>query len=759
MEDRRRLPIKVVIPQEADLQPVPAGGAGRKIFGKPGRKVRDTLLSQVAVVRCRFEHILAQTGGPPAVARVVLKKKALAKSHRPAELFSKNTCPIIGGESFGSLLVSVSANGLNRLQQKIDRDKRTSIRADISTVDRIEPFTADDAAGPGGVEGLSRAVAEQKIRMVKLRLFRHKESRVDSVLRKKFFEFAKSLKLPEPEPLQYVSDLRVYRMNGITPDTVAQLAGFVGTQSLGVFPQFHLFAQYLPRGALTEDCFPQPDPDRSYPVVGLIDSGTDPNNALLQAWVVDRDEVDVPQADQDNSHGSFVAGLIINGRGLNHGDSRFPNTQAKIVDVVAMPKDSTPVDETDLLRTIRRAVQKYRDVKVWNLSVSRTDMVCTDDGFSDFAIELDAIQHEHGVTFVTCAGNYSEPPLRGWPPQDLGEKDRLFPPADSVLGITVGSMAHLDRANSRVRKEEPSPFSRRGPGAAFLPKPEVCHYGGNCDGNLDYQQIGVVSVDGSRHLSEAIGTSFSTPLISSVVANIRDVLADPVSRNLAKALLVQSAALRCGPVEAPELRYRGFGIPGEIDEILTCAPWQATLILEPQIGPTRRIFAKADFPIPDCFRRSDGRVDGEFLMTLVYDPPLDATAGAEYCQVNVDVSLGTVGPGKDGKVRHAVKIPLEPKDYGKLYERSRIEYGFKWSPVKVYRKRLDRTSGARWQVRLRMHYRAGLKAAHPQTAALVVTMFDPNKGKPVYDDVVRAMNRSGWIHQDLRVSDRIRIRA
>jgi hypothetical protein len=653
----------------------------------------------------------------------------------------------------------VSATGLDRLKQRIDQNITKNIVADISTVKQIEPYTADDATGPIGVEGLSRIIAERKISVIKFRLFQHNDSEADRHLRSAFFELIQSLKLPEPEPLAYLSNLWAFRIREITPEVVPQLAKFVGTQSLGVFPQFGLFAQYIPRSSLTVNSLPQPEPNRDYPVVGLIDSGTDPDNPLLQAWVLNRDEEDVPRADQDNNHGSFVAGLIINGRGLNHGDSRFPGCQAKIVDVVAVPKADTPLDEADLLRTILRVVRKYSDVKVWNLSVSRIDAVCCDHGFSDFAMELDAIQQQYGVTFVTCAGNYRDPPLRGWPPENLGEKDRVHPPADTALGITVGSIAHLERANSRVRKEQPSPFSRRGPGAAFLPKPELCHYGGNCDDKLDYQQIGMISVDGGRHVAEAIGTSFSTPLISLMLANIRDAVVDSVSRNLAKALLVQSAALRSGPVSAAELRYRGFGTPGEINEILTCAPWQATLILEPHIDPTRRIFAREDFPIPDCFRRPDGRVEGEFLMTLVYDPPLAPAAGAEYCQVNVDASLGTYDPNEAGKPEHISKIPLEPEGYSKLYERHLVEYGFKWSPIKVYRDKLTCTSGQRWRIRMRMEYRAGLGQTNPQNVALVVTMLDPKHQKPVYNDVITAMNRFGWLHQDLQISERIQLHA
>lgn len=758
-DDAVRLPIKVIIPQDQDMRPVPPGGSQRKVFDSVDQRVRDSLLGQVGQVRQYLQSVLKNGTELPAVARVVLKEQALAKSHRPNHLFDHNSCPVIGGETFGNLLVSVTPKGLGQLENRIGNVQTQNVTADLSTVERIEPFTADDAVGSIGVDGLSKAMNERDTDTLKLRLFRHGNSALDDRVRAAFFELAESLGLAAPEPLQYFSGVRIYRLRGVSNELIHELASFVGAQSVGVFPQFRLFAQYVPQANVTPAHLATPDTNVDYPIVGIIDSGTDPNNPLLQAWVIDRDEDDVPRADQDNNHGSFVAGLIANGRVLNHNDNRFPACQAKIVDVVGLPKPGTPVTESDLLGTIHRVIPKYPDVKVWNLSLSRTDALCRDDGFSDFGMELDAIQERFDVTFVTCAGNYDSPPLRGWPPEDLGENDRAFPPADAALGIAVGAMAHTDRADSRVRREEPSPFSRRGPGAAFLPKPEVCHYGGNCSGTLDYHQVGVVSVDGAGHVAEAIGTSFSTPLVSSLLANLRKGVVDPISRNLAKAMLVHSAALRKGPIQAEHLRYTGFGIPAEVEDILTCAPWQATLIFEPEIHPQRRIFAREEFPIPSCFRRQDDRVAGDFLMTLVYDPPLDPRAGAEYCQVNVDVSLGTYDAKHGGKPEHDGKIPLEPKDYSKLYEEHLVKHGFKWSPVKVYRKRLSATSGTNWRLQLRLLHRAGLAQLAPQNVALVVTLLDPKQQKPVYNDVVTAMNRSGWVTQDLQVQERIRARS
>ena len=721
--------------------------------------MRDALLGQVASVRRYFGDALAPSG-LPVVARVVLKEDALAKSHRPRSLFSSNTCPIIGAETFGNLLVSVRHAGLARLEAAIGTGQTGAISADLSTVNRIEPYTAEDAVGPFGTEGVTHRLREERVDRLKIRLFRHRDPDLDERVLNAFRALASSLGLAAPEALNYLDDIRVFRLRHPAPEHVARLAAFVGTQSVRPFPRFRLVAQYIPQGALTAAQFPAPDPQRDYPVVGLIDSGTDPDNPLLQAWVIRRDETDVPRADQDNNHGSFVAGLIANAQVLNHGDTRFPSTQAKLLDVVAMPRDGVAVSEDDLLQAIHRAVMTHPDVKVWNLSISLVSDVCRNEAFSDFAVALDALQERYDVTIVTCAGNYVTPPLRGWPaqPHELGETDRVHPPGDSIHAVTVGSLAHRDHSKSRVRAGEPSPFSRRGPGAAHLPKPEVCHYGGNCDGEGNCQQIGVLSVASHSMVAEAVGTSFSTPLVASILANVRAGIAEPTSRNLAKALLIHSAALASEPIISSEIHYRGFGVPGEITDVLTCAPWQATLIFEPEIPANRKVFSKLDFPIPACFRREDQRVAGEFLMTLVYDPPRDALAGAEYCRVNVDVSLGTYDVGPNGMPSQQKQIPLQPTNYTELFEKYQVLYGFKWSPVKVFRRTLHRTSGTRWRLEMRLLYRDEREAAEPQRAALVVTMFDPKRQKPVYDDVVTAMNRAGWVTQDLRIDERIRAR-
>jgi serine protease AprX len=315
MDEVQRLPIKIIIPQDSDHSAPLGGGGPARVFGEDIDQMRNVLAGQIGEVRECFSQTLCQPDGPPAVARVVLKKEALAKSHRPYDLFSQDTCPIIGGEGFGHMLVSVSAAGLDQLEEKVLRGPTTKLKANISTVEQIIPYTAADAVGSIGLDGLAGQLAEDKALALKLRLFQHADPEANASVHQAFLRLLELMELPQPEGIFCISDLLLYRVTGITPDTIESLAQFVGVQSLGLFSQFGLVAQYAPTGEVTEAILPPPNPDQHYPIVGIIDSGTDPENALLQAWVEDRDEDDVPPADQDNNHGSFVAGLIANGRG------------------------------------------------------------------------------------------------------------------------------------------------------------------------------------------------------------------------------------------------------------------------------------------------------------------------------------------------------------------------------------------------------------------------------------------------------------
>ena len=257
--ESRREPIKVILAQTDDHRRHPgAGGGGRTLFdGGATPEVRDRLISELSDVREYFDRILSPESSLPVVAKVVLKRKALAKSHRPLTLLNKNTCPIIGGGDFGDLLVHVSRDGLNRLENKFRTDKSDSIQAQISTIDFIEPFKVEDSAGQLGLMEMTSAIKTAKTCDVQLRLFDHKNDTDNGAIRTALFELASALNLPEPKAIPFISELRIYRMEDVKDLDLPHLAAFVGTQSVSFFSQFTFDLQYLPCGQVTKENFPR----------------------------------------------------------------------------------------------------------------------------------------------------------------------------------------------------------------------------------------------------------------------------------------------------------------------------------------------------------------------------------------------------------------------------------------------------------------------------------------------------------------------
>ena len=569
MAESRKLPLKVVPALETDFYHPEAGGGPKKIFGEVSREFRERLSAQVIEIRDQFAPSFKEFPSVPAVARARVREDAVAKSHRPTTIFTTNTCPIIGAEGLGDLLVRVTPTGLERLAKRIEISTSHQAVANLSTLKSLEPYRPRIERLPGKV--------------AKVKLFNHHEADYDVAVDRAFHTLVRKFGIREPKELRYGRGLKIYRIEVQEPEVVHALEDYVGTQSVGPFPVYApVRSTAVTVRNLVPDDFPKPVPGIEYPVVGVIDSGTSPQDPYLSPWRSAR-EVFVVAADQDTTHGSFVSGLIVHARKLNHNDAGFPLCSSRIVDIVALGKNGTTEDK--LLSALEQAVENHPEVKVWNLSLG-TDRCVADRTFSDLGIALDRLQDEHGVTFIVAAGNYRQPPFRGWPPEDLGEADRVCAPADSVRAIVVGSVSHRDHSSSRVKSGQPSPFSRRGPGPLYLPKPELSHVGGNCNATGRASQIGVLSLDGQGNVAEDIGTSYAAPLVSTLIANVSHRIQGGASKLLSRALVVHSAALRTGKIDPLLLRYQGFGTPADLENVLGCDPWQCTLIFELEIRPT-----------------------------------------------------------------------------------------------------------------------------------------------------------------------------
>ncbi len=88
------------------------------------------------------------------------------------------------------------------------------------------------------------------------------------------------------------------------------------------------------------------------------------------------------------------------------------------------------------------------------------------------------------------------------------------------------------------------------------------------------------------------------------------------------------------------LKRYGFGLPQSAGNILFNDDYEITLIFKDEL-PKGQFIEILDFPYPEKLINSKGYYYGELTLTLVNNCLLDRTQGREYCQSDIEVSLGT----------------------------------------------------------------------------------------------------------------------
>lgn len=323
----------------------------------------------------------------------------------------------------------------------------------------------------------------------------------------------------------------------------------------------------------------------------------------------------------------------------------------------------------------------------------------------------------------------------------------------------MGAIALKDSDNSIVKRNEPAPFSRRGPGANYIVKPDVVDYGGNITRSSDFTGIGMKGLDNSGNIIESVGTSYSTPRVVQKFATVYDTM---VERDLllAKAITIHSARMnfRDNLDRNPNnIKYYGFGMPStNTQDILQCSSDEITLVFRQKIMQGTHL-EMVDFPYPKSLIH-DGKCFGEIGMTLAYDPILDACYGREYCRTNIDASFGMCYASKAGMQEFRGCVPLETT-WDEKYEKSRVENGFKWSPIKSYYRKISSKgikAGENWKIRINLTPRNGLVVT-AQEFVLIITIRDA-QGHDIYSEVVNGLRERGYITNNLETRQQIRQR-
>ena len=768
--EQTRLPIKVILPKQGKERTVPGGGASPEPFRPVDPAFRLRLGNQVAALRRAIVPLARRTGSAPM--RVKLHPRALAKSHRPKMLFSEETCPIVGAGRLGELFLKATPEGLDRLADCVERGDSQKLVKELSTVDAIEPITPElRRGGQASSDILRHSPRRGKGFVTRVRLFDFRDENDQASLIEDLFEACEdheiSIDTGGYSPLSFVFEAECR-----SGDDVDALAHVVGVRSIAEMPVLRVIRPNL----FNPDKLPTKLPAASkrheeLPVVVVVDSGVSDALPELESWVVGRAS-DVPPEYRNPEHGTFVAGLICWGDRLNPTISGIDSSPCAIFDLQVLPNadpakgDTDTVTESEFLQSLETALQEHaNEYRVWNLSLG-TNTVCSLNEFSPLAAELDDLQEQYQVSFVISAGNYNAVPLLSYPRSKTElDRGRITSPADSLLGITVGSVSHVDYKANGPKKHHPSAFSRHGAGPNYVIKPDLIHYGGSCSLDASHQ-AGVRSIAGTG-TAEDLGTSFAAPLVSRTLANIYHEIIPTPSPVLARALLTHNARdpRTGGRVPDGEENYFGFGLPAKLPLCLECTPYSSTLVFEDTLRPGY-FLEWTDFPYPPSLHRG-GRYFGEIWMTVAFSPSRGTRWGSEYCETHIEAHMGVYfnqKSRKTGQIRKKFKglVPPEHKNPGELYESYQVESLRKWAPVRTYHGDLAPKGqrGEQWRLMVRLLTRHGIEAQEafrPQPFSLIVTIADQEAKAPVYDEMSRII-RNRFRAQNLTLRSGVRVR-
>jgi serine protease AprX len=766
-----RLLIKVIMPKQYTLTKVSGGGAPPKPFRPVDQKYRASLSSQVAAIRTAITPQIKTAGAAPV--RVKLVSKAAAKSHRPENLFSQHSCPIVSGGSLGELFVKATPQGLARLTEIIEHNTSEQMTKELSCVETIEPVTpAYRRSGLNAADVLRNSPRGKKGFITRVGLFNFGPDRdqpklvADLEATCKRREIALSTRGYSPSSFTYEAEC-------LTVDDVEALSRVVGVRSIAPMPLIRTIRPRMFAAKPLPPLLSAADVTGDFPVVVVVDSGIASTVPGLESWVAGRDS-EVAPAYRNTDHGTFVAGLICWGSQLNPTIAGLDDSPCGVYDLQVIPNDdpakgsTLPLFENEFLQTLDEALQQNANkYKVWNLSLG-TSEVCSLDKFSELAEELDNLQEKYQVSFVISAGNYDTPPLLDYPRTGKQLKaGRITTPADSVLGITVGAVSHVDYKAKGPKEHHPSAFSRHGAGPNYVIKPDLIHYGGACATDASHIS-GIRSVNGTGS-AENLGTSFATPLVARTLAQIYHQVTPTPSPVLARALLTHHARDPRTSLRVPdgEENFFGFGLPAPVPYCLECTPHTSTLVFDDVLRPGY-FLEWNDFPYPPSLKR-DGKYYGEVWMTVAFAPARGARWGTEYCETHIDAHFGVYRKEKSretGLVKPKLKfvglVPPEHKNAGELYESYQVEKLRKWAPVRTYHGNMEGGErGERWRMMVRLLTRHGIEeegAFKPQPFSLIVTISDPKKKARVYDEMAQLV-RNRFQSQNLTVRATARIKA
>lgn len=742
-------------------------------------------------------------------------------------LFPDNKSPHIGGLRIGTLLFQVTENSVAWLRSKINEAepdsrlrfdeqknkmvfKPSQARSETGAVDRISiygysdklNFTIDEAIEWLSKDGVSKGYLVELVDYVKVDGSSYKvdQQQIDSMksnLESNLLRLGSGVVVSKASLDDNSNNILYVRLfSGQAQETAIKFSSTIvnrGNRSnfFDLDPQRHeLLINTLAASPLIKkislppmlsrtdvqsfssgnyESVPSRTSGDDYPLVGLIDSGV--KNSALSNWIYGVSK-GFSETDCDPDHGSQVASLLIGGKSLNPHLDNIEDDGCLLYDIwTPIHNDKNSFFDNfdgigDFFDWLDIEVKQAKDkgIRVFNFSLNLKDLV-RDESYSIAANHIDRISKKHDVIFVISAGNLEPIDYRAkWPSQHAitSDVDRILQPADAVSAITVGAIN--PPGNDKDIHGTPTVYSRRGPSVAMGVKPDLVHYGSFTARN---GLPGVLTANSSNLVVDEAGTSFSAPLVAKILSSVVRKLNKDISRNALIATLLHHSdfpdAVNDKDINASiKRRFLGFGLPVTSDEMLVTDDHSITILFEGVLKKGE--VAEFEFQWPDSLVE-DGKCFGTATLTLAFDPITNLKFGAEYCRVNIDSFLQQEklenGEWKYRKNCDSIWKTEVGKDT--YYEKSQIEHGLKWWPIKKYKKKITRGVGKskNWRLQVKSVEREpGDFPLEGINFSVVMTIEDHKKqSNKIFDEVKQSLSATGVDVRSIHVKNKVQVGA
>lgn len=733
------------------------------------------LNENIRVVQTSFKKWKQKKRSLPMIISTTVIDKAIAKTHRGriVNLLENdgrdNVIGVFGDRQILSMVTEEKV--LETIGETIGRkEDEATLISSISDIDVfipfVEPFDTDN-------------------NVYRVRLCNYNDFDLNNLVKILFEQSCETAGIKIDSKVRFTSDMTIYRVTVDSLEKLDALGEFEGVYSAEITYPIVATMDILDVDTIVG--VKQPEKMEEYPIIGVLDTGI-ADISYLKPWKEATEHENYPPEYQDNSHGTFVAGIIEYGDELSNKKVSALDG-VKLFNAVVHPGNAMTIYPEELIDNVREAVEKNPEIKIWNLSLGTT-MECEIDEFSEFGMALDNIQDENNVLIIKSAGNCTNF-AKGLP------KSRISKTADSVRSLVVGSIAETQEEHDYAEPNMPSPFTRVGPGPSSIVKPDLVFYGGNA--GVDKGKIvinGVSSFGLDEKICKNVGTSFSTPRVSRIAAELAFMMHEDFDALLIKALMIHYAKYPVGikMKMTDKVAQMGFGMPVGANEILYNSPDEITLILRDTLEKGNFI-EMFDFPFPTSLVDENGFFRGQIILTMVNKSLVDDKQAGEYCQSNIDVFFGTYETEKERDVtKPTIKNPrgvdvnqnlLSDSLYsasakgihpvtGFERECTLVKYGKKFHPVKKYAIDLaDMTpsnrdkwlpSTRKWYLKIEGVYRDFIEKEAvkkdfqlSQEYCMILTIRDPERIAPVYDEVTQQLTTRNFIHHDVRVRNVVHV--